>query len=99
MIFKSKVLSFWHLSNTIGVKMEIISLKITGLVKEKLALYSKRKGISKSEIIRNALNEYFDKDDLDKQGTFLSLASDLAGSADGPADLSTNKDHFSGYGR
>jgi hypothetical protein len=79
--------------------MEIISLKITGLVKEKLALYSKRKGLSKSEIVRKALNEYFEKDDLEREGTFFNLASDLAGSADGPSDLSINKEHLSGYGK
>lgn len=79
--------------------METLTLKITGIIKEKLRTYSKRKGLSKSEIVRNALNEYFEKDDFEKQGTFFNLASDLAGSVDGPPDLSTNKEHLSGYGQ
>jgi hypothetical protein len=79
--------------------MEILTLKITNIIKEKLIIYSKRKGLSKSEIVRNALNEYFEKDDLEKKGTFFNFASDLAGSADGPQDLSSNKEHLSGYGQ
>jgi len=30
--------------------------------------------------------------------SFFDLSSDLAGSVDGPSDLSTNKDHYNGYG-
>lgn len=79
--------------------MNTLTLKIPGSIKEKLNSYSKRKGMSKSEIVRNALLEYFDSDDLEKQGTFYDLAKDLAGSVREPSDLSTNKDHLTGYGQ
>ena len=79
--------------------MDTLTLKITGAIKEKLKTYSKRKGLSRSEIVRNALLEYFDRDELDKQGTFYDLAKDLAGSVKGSSDLSSNKDYLSGYGR
>ena len=80
-------------------KMDTLTLKIPGAIKEKLVTYSKRKGLSRSEIVRNALLEYFDSDDSEKQGTFYDLAKDLAGSVKGTSDLSTNKEYFSGYGK
>ena len=52
--------------------MNTLTLKIPDFIKEKLKSYSKRKGLSRSEIVRNALLEYFDRDDLEKQGTFIS---------------------------
>ena len=79
--------------------MDTLTLKIPEIIKEKLKTYSKRKGLSRSEIVRNALLEYFDKDEPEKQGSFYDLAKDLAGSVKGSPDLSTNKEHFSGYGQ
>ena len=79
--------------------MDTLTLKIPGVIKEKLKTYSRRKGLSRSEIVRNALIEYFDKDELEKQGTFYDLAKDLAGSLNGSPDLSTNKEYLSGYGQ
>ncbi len=79
--------------------MYTLTLKIPDIIKEKLKTYSKRKGLSKSEIVRNALGEYFDKDDFEKQGTFYDLAKDLAGSVDSGSDLSTNKEYLSKYGQ
>lgn len=79
--------------------METLTLKIPDVIKEKLKTYSKRKGLSRSEIVRNALVDYFSKNDLENQGTFYDLAKDLAGSVQGSADLSTNKEHLSGYGQ
>lgn len=74
--------------------MDILTLKIHDSIKEKLESYSKRKGISKSEIVRNALIDYFNRDDLERQGTFYDLAKDIAGSVKAPADLSTNKKYL-----
>ncbi len=79
--------------------MDTLTLKIPGVIKEKLKTYSRRKGLSRSEIVRNALLEYFDKDELEKQGTFYDLAKDLAGCVNGSSDLSTNKEYISGYGQ
>jgi len=79
--------------------MYTLTLKIPDIIKEKLKTYSKRKGLSKSEIVRNALLDYFDKDEFEKQGTFYDLARDLAGSVETEPDLSTNKDYLSEYGQ
>lgn len=79
--------------------MDTLTLKISSGIKEKLKTYSKRKGLSRSEIVRNALLDYFERDDLNKQGTFYDLAKDLAGSVKSASDLSTNKEYLSGYGQ
>jgi len=79
--------------------MDTLTLKIPAVIKEKLKTYSRRKGLSRSEIVRNALLEYFDRDELEKQGTFYDLAKDLVGSVKGSSDLSTNKEYLSGYGQ
>lgn len=79
--------------------MDTLTLKISSGIKEKLKTYSKRKGLSKSEIVRNALLDYFERDDMDKPGTFYDLAQDLAGSVKSKSDLSTNKEHLTGYGQ
>ncbi len=78
--------------------MDTLTLKIPEGIKERLNSYSKRKGLSKSEIVRKALTDYFEKDDLDRQDSFYDLAKDLAGSVNEKEDLSINKEHLSGYG-
>ena len=78
--------------------MDTLTLKIPDALKEKLKSYSKKLGISKSDIVREALVEYLEKDEMKKQGSFYDLAKDIAGSVQSESDLSTNKKHFDGYG-
>jgi predicted DNA-binding protein len=78
--------------------MDTLTLKIPDALKEKLKSYSKKLGISKSDIVRDALVEYLEKDEMKKQGSFYDLAKDIAGSVRGASDLSTNKKHLDGYG-
>jgi len=79
--------------------MYTLTLKIPEIIKEKLNSYSEYKGLSKSEIVRNALLEYFDKGNFEKEGTFYDMAKDLAGSVESTADLSTNKKFLTEYGK
>lgn len=79
--------------------MDTLTLKIPDIIKEKLKLISEKKGVSRSEIVRNALLEYFSHDELDQKGSFLDFSKDLVGSVEGPSDLSTNKSHLDGYGK
>lgn len=79
--------------------METLTLKVPDIIKEKLKLISEKKGVSRSEIVRSALIEYFSNDDLDKKGSFLDLSKDLAGCLKGPSDLSTNKDYLDEFGK
>ena len=79
--------------------MNTLTLKVPEGIKEKLDTYSKKKGVSRSEIVRNALLDYFDKDELGREGSFFDLAKDLAGSINDKHDLSSNKKYLSGYGK
>ena len=79
--------------------MDTLTLKVSSGIKEKLKTYSKRKGLSRSEIVRNALLDYFERDDFDKEGTFYDLAQDLAGSIKTKSDLSIDKKYLDGYGQ
>jgi len=54
--------------------------------------------MSKSDIVRQALIEYFSKDSTTVSGSFLDCAEDLAGTVKAPSDLSTNKARLEGYG-
>ncbi len=79
--------------------MKTLSLKLPEILETRLNTLAHKKGLSRSEIVRRALMEYFSSDDMDNSGSFLDLAKDLAGSIDGPPDLSSNKTHFERYGK
>lgn len=78
--------------------MKTITLKMPEVLEAKLNSFAKSKGQSKSEIIRNALMLYISNENISLSGSFLDLSEDLAGSIDGPKNLSTNKSLFKGYG-
>ena len=79
--------------------MDTLTLKIPDVTKTKLDAYAKHKGVSKSQVVREALVDYFAENKSDKQGSFFDLAKDLAGSVQGPADLSSGRHHLTGYGK
>ncbi len=78
--------------------MNTLTLKVPELLNIQLNSYAKKKGLSKSEIVRIALLEYFARDHTRFEGSFLDLSEDLAGSIEAPSDLSSNKDYLKGYG-
>ena len=78
--------------------MNTLTLKIPELLNTQLDSYAKKKGLSKSEIVRIALFEYFSRDDTEIKGSFLDLSKDLAGSIEAPSDISANKNYLEGYG-
>ena len=79
--------------------MDTLTFKVPENIKEKLNVLAKRKGLNQSEIVRDALREYFSQDDVVKEGSFLDFAIDLAGSLTGEEDLSTNERYLDGYGK
>lgn len=79
--------------------MEILTLKIPKALKSKLSSHARQKGTSQSEIVRKALTEFFSKDDIRLNGSFVDYAQDLVGSVEGPQDLSSNKKYLDDYGR
>jgi hypothetical protein len=78
--------------------MSTLTLKVSDGLNTQLNSFSKKNGMSKSELVRIALLEFFSKNDTDFKGSFLDLSKDLAGSIKAPTDISINKDYLEGYG-
>jgi len=78
--------------------MSTLTLKVPDVLNARLNSYAKQKGLSKSEIVRIALSEYFSRDNISFEGSILDLSEDLAGSIEAPSDISSNKGYLEGYG-
>ena len=78
--------------------MKTISLKVDASVDEKLAALARRQGASKSEVIREAIDAFLQESAGSRAKSCLELAKDLAGSVEGPSDLSSNAAHLEGFG-
>ena len=75
--------------------MKVLSLKVPEALDRKLTAAVKRRGVPKSAVVRQALEQYLDESGEIRRGSFLELAGDLVGSIkDAPADLSTNPRHL-----
>ena len=79
--------------------MNTISLKVPGSLALRLENEARQRGLSKSAVIRDALEEYLQTTSSENSGSALALAADLAGVLSGPEDLSFNKDHLRDFGR
>lgn len=75
--------------------MRTVSFKLPEDLDDALSELARSKGASRSAVVREALEALA----KGKRRSVTSLAGDLVGSVDGPADLATNKKHMSGYGR
>ncbi len=79
--------------------MQNISLKLPKTLGARLAAAAKRRGASKSAVVRKALNDYLDQEGAPTANSFAELARDFIGCVDGgPRDLSVNKQHLKGFG-
>ena len=78
--------------------MKTISLKVTDPFDVELTALAQRHGMSKSALIREALETYLRNGRSRGDGSALSLADDLAGIVAGPEDLSVNKDYLQEFG-
>jgi hypothetical protein len=78
--------------------METLTLKLPEALDARLQEFARRLSVTKSEVVRRAIEEYLARVSRPAKGSFLSLASDLAGSLSGPPDLSTGPSHMEGYG-
>lgn len=80
--------------------MKVLSLKLPEQLDRKLSAVVKRRGMSKSVVVREALERYVDESREIRKGSFLDLVGDLVGCVkDAPADLSSHPKHLDGYGR
>lgn len=80
--------------------MKTLSVKLPPVLEAKLAAAAERRGLTKSALIRGALEVVLTGNRRHgRAGSFLALAKDLAGCVAGPSDLSHNKRQLRGYGR
>ena len=76
--------------------MKTLSVKLPDDLDVRLSETARRKGVTISSVIRDAIASYLERKD---KGSFAAQASDLAGCITGPADLASNAEHLDGYGR
>lgn len=76
--------------------MKTVSVKLPGPLASWLTRRAKELGRSKSEIVRDALEQQ--RSGLGKSSCH-DLMQDLCGTFDGPPDLSTNRKYLDGFGR
>lgn len=79
--------------------MTTITLKLPEVLDRKLEFVSKKRGRSKSQIVREALEQSFNNHRTNDQPSCYDLIADLIGSCRGPRDLSTNPKYMKGYGK
>ena len=79
--------------------MTTISLKMPERLAIKLEDTARQTGVSKSALIRHALETYLQTDGAGHPESALSQAADLAGVLSGPEDLSVNQDYLRNFGQ
>ncbi|MDE0145103.1 MAG: ribbon-helix-helix domain-containing protein [Nitrospira sp.] len=79
--------------------MKILTLRLDEALYAKIRSTSKQRKTTRSEVVREALNAYFEKSNNSSKESAFELANDLAGTVAGPTTLSFNKIHLKGFGR
>lgn len=79
--------------------MKTMSLKLPEALARRVSAAAEKTGTAKSTVVRDALEAYLADDRRTRAGSCLDLAEDLIGSVEGPADLSTNREHLRGFGK
>ena len=79
--------------------MNTISLKVPETLAIRLEDAARQKGVSKSALIRNALETYLQTDRAEHPESALSRAADLVGVLSGPEDLSVSGEDIGSIGR
>jgi hypothetical protein len=79
--------------------MSTVSLKISPAVDRAVTDLAKSRGMSKSAVIREAIERYLATGASPAKGSFLALARKFAGCVEGPSDLASNPEHLEGYGK
>ncbi|HLN33198.1 MAG TPA: ribbon-helix-helix protein, CopG family [Gemmataceae bacterium] len=77
-----------------------ISVRLDAETERRLREAARAAGKNESEVVREALTAYFAGQRQDKSVLALAQQAGVIGCAKGlPPDLSTNKEHFEGFGR
>jgi predicted DNA-binding protein len=78
--------------------VKTLCLKLPEEVAARLAALARKRGQSKSAVVRAILDQYLVRGEA-AEGSCLELAADLAGCVEGPRDLSSNPKHMRGFGQ
>ncbi len=78
--------------------MRTLSIKVPETLYGDLTALAEHKRVSKSALVRDALAELFRRQRAPGRDSALALLEDLAGSINGPEDLSFNKAHLEDLG-
>lgn len=81
------------------MSVKTISLKLPDKLLARLNSAAKRTKRSKSEFVRDCLENALENQEAGHKGSCFDLAADLCGIIEGPGDLSYNKKYLSGFGR
>ena len=79
--------------------MVTMTVKLPPVTSSRLAAAAKARRVSKSQIVREALEKHLKSNGKKHRPTFGELAGHLAGCLDGPGDLTTNPKYMEGYGK
>jgi predicted transcriptional regulator len=79
--------------------MKTLSLKVPESLLEKLDSAARKRGESRSSLLREAIQTVIGGEGYIQDGSCLDLAKDLAGCVKGPEDLSFNKKRMDSYGQ
>jgi hypothetical protein len=79
--------------------VKTLTLKLPAAMDARLARLARRRGMSKSAVVREALTAILEDGRRLKGLTAHDLAKDLCGCLEGPGDLSSNKKHLEDFGR
>ena len=79
--------------------MKPVSLKMPGHLAREVSEAARRRGVSRSALIREALEVFLRRERRAPPVSALSRAVDLAGAFAGPEDLSENPDYMRGFGQ
>jgi predicted transcriptional regulator len=78
--------------------MKTLSFKIPPALDRGLEALARQRSMGKSELVRQAIEDYLAAGSLPAAGSFLARAASLAGCVEGPPDLASNPDHLRGFG-
>jgi metal-responsive CopG/Arc/MetJ family transcriptional regulator len=79
--------------------MERINVRVERHLKRQLEIEAQERGVSPSEIVRQALHEHMQRQAPRESCYDIAKRLGIIGSAKGlPADLSTNRKHMEGFG-
>ena len=79
--------------------MRTITLKLPDGLAARVSATVRRRGVTTSDLVREALEDNLGHGKPGRGGSCLELAAGLRGALAGPVDLSSNPRHLKGYGR